>query len=70
MPYPDGTLTLDEVIRAEEDRLKNAISVNHAHGMDAGVLMGATMKYLKGRANPVEVNRLIREFLSNGHRFS
>jgi len=69
MPHPDGVPTIAEVIAEEEVRLKDAIRANYGFGMDLNALVGATMKYLQGKANPSEVVRLARNYLTYGHRF-
>ena len=66
MPRDDGTPTTAEWIEAEDQRLKNAIKVNHGFGMDERELLAATMRYLQGKGNPALVRRFVREYLDNG----
>jgi Asp-tRNA(Asn)/Glu-tRNA(Gln) amidotransferase B subunit len=54
---------------AEDERLKNAISASYGFGMGLMALIGATMRYLEGKANPAQVRDLAKNYLENGHRF-
>jgi len=69
VPHADGVPTTAEMLEAEEKHFKNAICVCHGFGMDDIALLGAVMRYIKGRGNPSIVLRLVREYLGNGHRF-
>jgi hypothetical protein len=57
------------MMAAEEERIRNAIRVNCAFGMDEVTLITATMCYLQGQCNAAAVVALARKYLANGRRF-
>lgn len=66
MPHPDGVPTLDEVIAAEDQRIRTAVTyILNTRVGGFGQLVGEVMKHLQGKANPSEVARILREELAN-----
>ena len=57
--------SIEEMIKEEESRYKNAIEVLSTISQDEKTLLASVMSYLKGKAHPGIVIRLIRAHLRN-----